>query len=49
MRRSPTFIRGDEFLIGARALTKMYSPDLTVTCGGDQVKVSFAVYTNKTP
>lgn len=46
---TPTVARGEEFLIGTGALTKMHSPDLTVTCSGDEVKVAFTVYTNRTP
>ena len=46
---TPTVARGEEFLIGTSALTKMHSPDLTVTCSGDEVKVAFTVYTNRTP
>lgn len=46
---TPTLMRGEEYLISTKALTKIYSPDLTIVCEDGRITLDLNVYTNQTP
>lgn len=44
----PTLMRGEEFLLAGEVMRKMHSPDLLITCEGDNIRVIYTIYTNQT-